>query len=276
MTEAHSHSQSRSVMALIARSLGGNKSAERRSQIARNWVRIARYGSPALLRLPSRVRKSADLKRIERLGAEMAPVLERDPTCAAKYTDYNLWIPFNVARIGALGLHNSPPLRILDIGCGPGYFLAAALACGHECHGIDAPATILSQVEARVYSEMLAALSCEQQVAPLLIERYVPMALPQRDLDLITAFWICFNRHRQVDEWGVAEWRFFVDDALLHLGEGGVLHLELNSNPERYPSLEWYDEETLEFFRSAGMVQHGVVRIVKGKPPAWGQNRKLA
>ena len=56
----------------------------------------------------------------------MAPVVERDPTSAAKYADYDQWVPFNVARVGALGLHHSKPQRMLDIGCGPGYFLAAA------------------------------------------------------------------------------------------------------------------------------------------------------
>src|SRR5208283_3004135 len=104
-------------------------------------------------------------------------------------------------------------------------------------------------------------------VTPVLIERFQPMALPVRDLDLITAFWICFNRHQQADEWGAAEWRFWVEDALSHLRDGGVLHLELNSHPQRYRALQWYDQETLEYFRSAGQVQRNVVRIVKGKPP---------
>jgi len=244
--------------------------------MARNWARLVRFGSLALLRLPSRIRRNADLARISRLRDEMASVVERDPACAAKYADYSLWIPFNVARLGVLSLQTSPPLRILDIGCGPGYFLAGALACGHQCYGIDAPATVLSDVEQRVYSEMLEALHCRERVSPLLIERFVPMALPLRDLDLITAYWICFNRHKQADEWGVAEWKFFAEDALSHVSERGVLHLELNSNPERYGALEWYDQETLEFFRSAGSVQGGVVRITKRKPQPWGHTRKPA
>jgi SAM-dependent methyltransferase len=262
--EARPQEQSPSSLGLITRSFMSNRPTERKVEIAKLWLRLARYGSVALCRLPSRVCGAADLRRIDQLGREMTPVVERDPTSAAKYTDYDLWVPFNVARIGALGLHNSKPLRMLDIGCGPGYFLAAALACGHDCYGIDAPETILTKVEARVYSEMLASLGCADRVSPLLIERFVPMPLPQSDLDLITAYWICFNRHRQPDEWGVAEWRFFLDDALSHLRPGGVLHLELNENPERYASLMWYDKETLDYFRSAGTVQGGVVRIIKG------------
>jgi len=262
--EAPAQGQLPSSRGLIARSFMSNRSTERKVEIAKIWLRLCRYGSVGLCRLPSRVCEAADLRRIEALRQEMASVVERDPTSAAKYADYDHWVPYNAARVAALGLHHSKPLRILDIGCGPGYFIASTLACGHDCYGIDAPDTILTNVEARVYSEMLGALSIENRVSPLLIERYVPMALPVSDLDLITAYWICFNRHRQPDEWGVAEWRFFVDDAQSHLRPGGVLHLELNENPERYGGLRWFDQETLGYFRSAGTVQGGIVRIAKG------------
>jgi SAM-dependent methyltransferase len=270
MTEARVHSQPPSLLGLLARSLMSRSSPDR-AEAARTWGRLCRHGSLGLCRLTSRICENADLDRINRLATEMAGVLARDPACAAKYTDYSFWIPFNVERAGGLALHRSPPLRILDIGCGPGYFLAAALACGHGCYGIDAPATVLTEVEARVYGEMLAALSCADRVSPLLIERFRPMSLPVSNFNLITAFWICFNRHQQPDEWGAAEWQFFVDDALSHLREGGVLHLELNSNPQRYGGLQWYDEATLQFFRSAGTANRNVVRISKGKPQQWGE-----
>jgi len=276
MTGVRASSRPGSLLGLITQSLVSPRSASRTLRIAKIWVRIGLYGSVRLCGLPSRICEHADLARVEKLDHEMASVLERDPTCAAKYADYGFWIPFNVARVGALSLHTAAPLRILDIGCGPGYLLAAAQACGHQCYGVDAPANLLSEVENRVYGEMLAALECDRYVSPLSIERFVPMSLPYRDLDAITAFWICFNRHRQLDEWGVSEWQFFVDDALSRLRMGGFLHLELNSHPERYPSLVWYDEETLDFFRAVGTVQRGVVRIVKGKSQKWGQDRKPA
>ena len=275
MTEARAHAQSPSVLGLMARSLLSPSSSDR-AEVARTWGRLWRQGSLALCRLTSRVCENADLARIDSLAREMAAVVARDPACAAKYADYAYWIPFNVNRVGALGLHQARPVRILDIGCGPGYFLAAAAACGHECYGIDAPASVMTPVERRVYSEMLAALSLSERVSPLLIERYKPMGLALRDLDLITAFWICFNRHEQPDEWSAAEWKFFVQDAMSYLRDGGVLHLELNSNAKRYGPMEWYDGETLEFFRSAGTVNRNVVRIAKGKSQAWEQPQKPA
>ena len=240
-------------------------SLNRTLKIARQWARVYQYRSLKLGGVAARVRANTDLGRIDRLGREMAGALQREPTCAAKYTDYAYWIPFNVARIGRLSLHKTPPLRMLDIGCGPGYFLAAARVCGHQCYGIDAPPNILTDVEKRVYSELLGALGCDAQVSPLLIERFVAMNLPASELDLITAFWICFNRHCQPDEWGASEWQFFVADALSHLRVGGTLHLELNANPDRYGPPQWYDDETLEFFRSVGTVEGGMVRIRKRK-----------
>jgi SAM-dependent methyltransferase len=276
MTGVHASSRPRSLLDLITESFVSPGSASRTFRIAKIWARIGQYVSIRLCRLPSRICQNADLERIRKLDREMASVLEHDPACAAKYADYGFWIPFNVARVGALSLHTSAPLRILDIGCGPGYFLAAARACGHQCYGIDAPANVLSGVEKRVYGEMLPALGCDRYVSPLLIERFVPMSLPYRDLDAIAAFWICFNRHRQPDEWGVSEWRFFVDDAMSHLRIGGFLHLELNSHPELYRSLVWYDQKTLDFFHAVGTVERGVVRIVKGKPPEWGEKRNPA
>ncbi len=186
--------------------------------LARNWAEVCRFRSVKLLSLANRVERSADLRRIERLASEMKSTVERDPTSAAKYADYRLWIPFNVARIGRMGFHTPPPLRLLDIGCGPGTFWprpnlwprGARCSCRHPFH-----------VENRVYSELLGALRITPLVSPLLIERYVALSSPFRDLDFITASWICFNRHRQEDEWGVDEWRFFVDDALSHLRPGG-------------------------------------------------------
>ena len=269
MIEPHVRTEPSSLVGSITRSVMSQNSAERRVELAKIWLAIGRYRSLELCRLPARVSAAADLARIRQLAEEMAEVVDCDPASAAKYADYHFWIPFNTLRIGALALHRSRPLRLLDVGCGPGYFMAAARVCGHECYGIDAPASLLTDVEARVYDELLAALSFADRVTPVLIERFKPMPLVVGDLDLIAAFWICFNRHQQPDEWGAKEWRFWVEDALLHLSGGGVLHLELNSNPARYRALEWYDQETLDYFRSVGTVQRNVIRIVKGKPPEW-------
>ncbi len=225
------------------------------------WARIYSRHSVSLAKLYSTVLQNADLGRIDRLRDEMKPLLDREPLGAAKYTDYGYWLPWNAVRVGALSLQKSRRLEILDIGCGPGYFIAAARACGHECYGVDAPFDAMSEVEKRVYGEITTALSCNTFISHLSIERFAPMSVPHRNLDVITAFAICFNRHRQEDEWGLPEWRFFVEDSMSHLGNGGLLHLELNANLERYHSLKFYDSETREFFDSVGTVRGGIVNI---------------
>ena len=48
------------------------------------------------------------------------------------YEDANYWVGVNVKRVQDLWLDRSPPLDILDLGCGPGYFLYLCRLFGHE------------------------------------------------------------------------------------------------------------------------------------------------
>ncbi len=241
------------------------KSVTRHLEERRLANRIAEFNSTILDDLPAAVKKESDTARIARLKEELKPAFEKEPTSAAKYADLDYWLLFNVERVARLGLHREGSKKILDIGCGPGYFVAATRALGHQSFGVDLPAEYFTAVERRTYAEMLASLRIEPYVNSLMIERFSPMDLVEDRFDLISAFWICFNRHRQPDEWGVKEWQFWVKDALDRLRDGGVVHLELNENPERYGDLRWYDRPSLEFFQSAGTVERNIVRI--GKRP---------
>jgi SAM-dependent methyltransferase len=225
--------------------------------------RIRQYGSSRLMAAYSHVRKNADLERIERLREEVAPVLAKDPVSAAKYADYEYWLLFNMQRVAELGLHTTVSMSILDIGCGPGYFLTAARALGHEAHGVDVPDPYFTETERRVYGELLHSFDNATRVSPLLIERFVPLPFESGSFDLISAFWICFNRHRMPDEWGVEEWQFFIEDARQVLRSGGRLHLELNKNAERYGDRAFYDDATESYFKSVGTVDGGRVVVSK-------------
>lgn len=235
----------------------------RRLDLYRYRTRVRRLRSESLNRVPAAVGQHADLERIERLWKALQQEYRSDPDNAAKYADHELWLWQNIVRAGRLRLHESRPLRILDIGCGPGYFLAATRALGHESYGVDQPEEYFSPVERQVFSELVKALRVREFVSPLLIQRFQGMTLPVQNLDLITGFLICFNRHRQPDEWGVKEWQFFVEDARRHLRPGGWLHLELNPHPERYRELPWYDAPTKAYFESVGAVRNNQVRIQK-------------
>jgi SAM-dependent methyltransferase len=223
--------------------------------------RLRLSGSPKLVTACDHIVNNADIPSVERLRARMAGVLRSDRVSAAKYTDYEYWLPFNVQRVADLGLHTSPGMKILDIGAGPGYFLAAARAFGHDAFGVDVPESFFTDVERRVYSELLAAFGNAARVSPLLIESFVPLPYDRGSFDLISAFWICFNRHRLPGEWGADEWRFFVEDARRVLRPGGRLYLELNQHSERYGTLAFYDAATRAYFESVGTVEGARISI---------------
>jgi SAM-dependent methyltransferase len=230
------------------------------------WARLRAYGSPKLNGAFSAVERSADIDRIKQLRREVAPLYREQPFSAAKYADFPLWLLRNLNRAARLGLHETSGLRILDIGAGPGYFIAAARALGHDCRGIDVPESFFTSLERRVYSEMLESLNCQQHVARRAIERFVPYPFGGEQYDLITAFLTCFNRHTQPDVWGVPEWRFFVEDALAGMRQGGRLFLGLNDDPKRFGSLKYYDAALLEYFQSVGTVNGANIMIVAKGP----------
>ena len=151
--------------------------------------RLRQYGSSKLNHVLSTIEESADVSRIRRLWQEVKPAFRKDPSSAAKYANRHQWLLLNIYRAAQLGLHVSPALHILDIGCGPGYFMAVARALGHQCEGVDAPEDYLTGIERRVYSELLEALHCRAYASPLLIERFVPLPFGEKRYDLITAFW---------------------------------------------------------------------------------------
>jgi SAM-dependent methyltransferase len=235
-------------------------------EIARS-ARLQAYGSRRLNGAFAHAKRSTDLERIERLKQEVNPVYRRDRYSAAKYAQFRPWMLRNLHRAAQLGLHKARPLRILDIGAGPGYFIAATRALGHECFGIDVPESYFTSLELRVYSEMLEAFHCRPFVSPLAIERFVPLPVRGEEFDLITAFLICFNRHDKPDQWGVPEWRFFIEDAMESLTADGRLFLGLNDNVKRYGKLAFYDQELLAYFQSMGTVDGPRVTIAKSKLP---------
>jgi len=170
-----------------------------------------------------------------------------------------------VAAVKALmaGLHDGPPLRILDLGCGGGYFVATCRYLGHACHGTEVPASRLSAATCAAYDEVAGAL----RVAPtieLLISAFARIAVPAivpRSYDLITAHKICFNDHMRAHPWAVPQWKFFVTDACRYLAPGGRLVLELNEHVARYGSRRWYDAELASYFAAVGHVVRNRITI---------------
>src|ERR1700719_1301948 len=54
-----------------------------------------------------------------------------------RFANVPYWIRINIERAQDLWLDRSPPLSILDLGCGAGYFLYVCKFFGHEVLGLD-------------------------------------------------------------------------------------------------------------------------------------------
>jgi len=156
-----------------------------------------------------------------------------------KYLDLDRWIEINIRRIRELELDLSRPKRILDLGCGAGYFLYIAQLLGHRGIGLDMDRVAMF----RDITRLLGVRRVVQRIDALR-----PLPDFGQKFDLITAFMICFNNHKMPDLWKVPEWDFFLDDLAKHLKPRGRVWLELN---QEYDGT-FYTSELKEFFQKRG------------------------
>jgi SAM-dependent methyltransferase len=156
-----------------------------------------------------------------------------------KYLDLDRWIGVNIRRIRQLELDVARPKRMLDLGCGAGYFLYIAQLLGHSGIGLDID-------RLPMFSEITRLLGVHRIVQR--IEPFRPLPDLGRKFDLVTAFMICFNDHKMPGLWKVPEWEFFLDDLAKHLTTRGRVWLELNQEYDE----TFYTPELKEFFQKRG------------------------
>jgi SAM-dependent methyltransferase len=160
-----------------------------------------------------------------------------------KYLDLERWMRINLQRVREVGLDLGRRKRILDLGCGTGYFLYICQYFGHEVLGLDIDIT-------PAFAEMVALLAIPRviwQVAP-----FVPLPDLGGKFDVITAHMICFNGHKSEQLWGIREWQFFLDDLAQHLKPRGLIALELNREDDG----THYTPELKAYFESRGAELH--------------------
>ncbi len=166
---------------------------------------------------------------------------------------FDRWLEVNVQRAQDLQLHRSPPLAILDIGCGGGFFLFTCQQLGHHCLGIDTG-------EDPLFDELINLFRVERKIWK--INAFEPLPDLGRTFDLITAFATGFNTDRQGrDVWGVDEWNFFVNDLAHHLQWSGKVFFEINTgiNSRCYP------DQVRDLFRRRGAIlERDYVCFAKG------------
>jgi len=161
-----------------------------------------------------------------------------------RFEDIAYWIEINLERAQDLWLDRAPPLRILDLGAGAGYFLYVCKHFGHHVLGFDTD------------NEPLFGATIELLDVPRVIgriERQTPLPDLDQSFDLITAHRVCFHRIGKVrdgKEWSIADWEFFINDIRTRfLSENGRLLLDCNPRPD---GSSFFTPQLRDFFLSQG------------------------
>ena len=141
----------------------------------------------------------------------------------SKYTDLAPWLQKCILRFLSYRLDMLPrSSRVLDLGCGSGYFLLVCRHFGYEPVGLD-----LDNDE--FFNDVVEYLSLNRVIH--MIEPLEP--LPRIDggpFDAVTAFMTCFNRYSDGAPWQRDEWSYFIDDLAAQMRPGGKLIVKFNRN----------------------------------------------
>ncbi len=160
-----------------------------------------------------------------------------------KYLEIERWMEINLKRVRDLGLDLGGRKRLLDIGCGTGYFLYICQYLGHDVLGMDL------DVEPG-FREMVDLLGVKRVI--WCIEAFQPLPDLGPRFDVVAAHMICFNGHKSDKLWKIPEWEFFLGDLTNHLTPGGQVCLELN---REYDDTN-YTPELKEYFEARGAQIH--------------------
>ena len=158
----------------------------------------------------------------------------------AKYANIEPWLRLNRERVQDLRLHRSAPKRVLDLGCGGGFFLFILKNLGHSVLGLDIERVVL-------FTELLALFEVPRVVWK--IGAFEPLPDLGQKFDLITAFSVNFNLyHPGKKRWGTAEWDHLLRDLQAHLTPDGKVFFGLNP----LYNGDYYSPELRDLFLSRG------------------------
>lgn len=139
----------------------------------------------------------------------------------AKYLDVEKHMRQNVGRAQDLDLHRQPRQRILDLGCGGGFFLFVTQSLGHDGLGLDVAGI-------PIFDSLVDMLRVDRRICK--ITGFEPLPELDGKFDLVTAFATAFQGGREDSwRWGAAEWDFLLADLKRQLNPSGQIFFELNA-----------------------------------------------
>ncbi len=190
-----------------------------------------------------RILRSADMTGFEQLRAKYRDA-SPDPGYS-KYLDIETGMRRALYSVYDLGLHQSCPKSILDLGTGCGYFPYICNYFGHAAVALDLDVVPM-------YNELTQFLRLDRRVSAVRAFQNLPDL--GRRFDVVTAFAICFNNHDKPDLWGPDEWLFFLKDlAANKLTADGRVLLKLNQETDG----SYGKRPLLQFFRQNGAIVDG-------------------
>jgi len=200
----------------------------RQETYRRGWRRAQR----SIFRLPfGPVLADLDQRRLAEIQKRYA---------GQKYADVDHWLRVNRERVQDLKLHRVPPQRVLDLGCGGGFFLFILKRFNHSVLGLDLE-------ESPLFRELVEVFAVPRTV--FRIEPFKRLPKFQHQFDWITAFSIGFDRNSETrTRWGIKEWDFLLRDLQSHLAPGGKIYLAVNPMPNG----EYLTAEVRDLFASRG------------------------
>jgi SAM-dependent methyltransferase len=187
------------------------------------WEHVCRWTHPVS---SQRILATIDRAELERLRKRYP--YRPDARRINVYEDAAHWIGVHVRHAQDLWLDRAPALRVLDVGCGAGYFLYVCRFFGHEGLGLDTD-------EEPLFRGTTALLKVGRVISR--IHRLVPLPDLGEKFDLVTAHRVCFHRIGRTEngawnEWEPADWKFFIEDIRRRfLKPNGRLLLDFNPRP---------------------------------------------
>lgn len=175
-----------------------------------------------------------------------------------KYLDPVTWFESKLSIARFLKLHRrKSPIRILDLGTGPGHFAVVARFFGHQVVGTDLPHRSRGVDASGHLYDVLCDLYGVERIGHR-IREHEPLGDLRGPYDLVTALLAAFNVDDRKRPWDVGRWRFFLEDVAANvLKPQGALFMRLTHDKLSEESwgylasiAQWQEDQSRQVFIS--------------------------